>query len=101
MNEVDICPLINAPNIVSFSVSPFMINKIYGCSMIFYIQPIAHIIAFSINGDRTVVENIVDGQWQQLLWKLVGTIVVGAVADNNRHSVCMIIGSHQMIATCF
>ena len=65
-----------------------------------YKEPIAHIFTFSVHRQRLSVADVVDEQRYELFGELVGTVVVGAVGHERRHSVGVVVGSYKVIGRC-
>ena len=61
------------------------------------IEPVANIAAIAIDGQRLAAECIVNDQRNELLRKLVGAVVVGAVGGERRQPIGVMVGPHQMI----
>ncbi|MBA7573128.1 hypothetical protein ES708_14923 [subsurface metagenome] len=68
--------------------------------MITHVKPVPHIFTFTVNGDRIIVLDIIDGQGNEFLGELVGTVIVGTVRQYYRQFISMVIGSDQVIGTC-
>ena len=75
-----------------------MEDEINGPSVVFYIEPIAHIKPLAIDRQREFLADIVDEKWDQFFRELVGTVIIGAVAKYNVQSVGIMIGANEMIA---
>src|SRR3546814_15414414 len=60
-------------------------------------RPVAHVLALAIDRQRPALQRRKDHQRDQLLGKLVGAVVVGAVAGDNRTPVGMVPGAHEEI----
>ena len=74
-----------------------MEDKVNGTGMVFHIEPVPHILALTIYRQRLTMADVVDEQWDELLWELVRPIVVGAICDNCRHAVCVMESAHEMV----
>ena len=66
--------------------------------VIFHVEPIAHIRAIAIEGDRLTGHRLEDHHRNQLLGELPGAVVVGAVGEHHRQAIGVMPGVHQVIA---
>src|SRR5690606_30348708 len=96
-HDVNILPLIKTSDVVRLPYLSFMENLIYGNGMVYHIEPVPYIFPFSVNWERLVVFNIVDTEWNQLLWKLVRSVVIGAIADHRVHLVGVGISPYKVV----
>ena len=69
--------------------------------MIFYKQPIAHLLTVSINWQRLVVESVGNHQGNQLFGKLIGAVVVGSASHGNVQLVGCEVGKREQVGTGF
>ena len=76
MNDVDVLPLVEATDVVGVGGLALMEDEVYGTGVILYIEPVAHVKALAIYGQRLAMTDVVDEQRYELLRKLVRTIVV-------------------------
>ena len=97
-DEVDVLPLVEAADVVCVGDLSLMEDEVYGARVVFYKQPVADVLALSVYGQRLAVADVVDEEGDQLLWELVGAVVVGAVGDDRRHSVCVVVCAHEVVA---
>ena len=98
LDDVDVLPLVEAADVIGVGNLSLMENDVDGTSMIFNIEPVAHVLTLTIDGQRLTVADVVDEQRYQLLGELVGTIVVGAIGDDDRHAVGVVEGTHEVVA---
>src|SRR2546430_11360409 len=68
--------------------------------MISDIQPIAHLLAIAINRQRESTACIQNNQWDQFLWKLERTVVVGTVGNECWKAIRVVVGPNKMICCC-
>lgn len=61
------------------------------------IEPVAYIFTLTVDGEGLAVTDVVDEQRDQFFRELVWTIVVGAVGHDGGHSVCVVVGAHEMV----
>ena len=96
--EVDVLPLVEAADVVCVGDLSLMEDEVDGTCVVFHKQPVADVLALSVYGQRLAVADVVDEEGDQLLGELVGTVVVGAVGDDRRHSVCVVVCAHEVVA---
>ena len=99
-DEVNVLPFVEAADVVGVGNLSFMEDKVYCPCMIFYKKPVADILTLSIDRKRLAVADIVDEKRDQFFRELVGTIIIGAVGDDRRHSVCVMVSKHEVVAAC-
>ena len=97
LDDVDVLPLIEATDIISACYLTFVENKVDGTGMIDDIEPVAHVLALAIDGQRLAVTDVVDEQRYQLLGELIGAVVVRAVGDDNGHAIGIVEGTHEVV----
>ena len=96
-DQVDILPLVEAPDIVGIGHTPLMEYEVDGARVILHIEPVAHVLALAVNGQRTTVADVVYEERDQLLGELVGPVVVRAVGHDRRHAVRVVERTHKVI----
>ena len=90
LDDIDVLPLVETADVVSLGNLTLVENHINGTGMLYYIQPVAHVLTLTIYRQWLAMTDIVDEQRNQLLWELVWTIVVRAVGHDGRHTVCIV-----------
>src|SRR5690606_37046162 len=71
-HDVDVLPLIKTSDVVRLPYLSLMENFINGDSMVYHVEPIPHIFAFSVHRQRLIIFDVIDTKGDQLLWKLIG-----------------------------
>src|SRR5579875_66915 len=61
------------------------------------VNPIADILAITVDRHRLITEQITDEQWNQLFRELIGTVVVRTARDKGRKVEGMNIAAHEQI----
>ena len=97
LDDIDVLPLIETADVVSLGNLALVENHIDGTGMIYYIQPVAHVLTLTIYWQWLAMTDVVDEQRNQLLWELVWTVVVGAVGHDGRHTVCIVESADEMV----
>ena len=98
LDEVDVLPLVEAADVVCVGNLAIMEDEVDGTRVVFHKQPVADVLALSVYGQRLAVADVVYEEGYQLLGELVGAVVVGAVRYNRRHSVCVVVCAHEVVA---
>ena len=76
MNQVNVLPFVVTTDVVGFTFVRLMENYVDRHGMFFYEQPVSDIFSFSVNRNRFVVFDIVNGKRNQLLRELIRAIIV-------------------------
>ena len=74
-----------------------MKDDVDGTGVILYIEPVAYILSLTINRQRLTMTDVIDEQRYQLLWELIRTIVIRAVGHYHRHTISIVISTHEVI----
>ena len=82
LDDVNVLPLVETADVIGLGYLTLVENHIDGTGMIYYIQPVAHILTLTIYRQWLAMTDVVDEQRNQLLWELVWTIVVRAVGHD-------------------
>ena len=97
LDDIDVLPLVETADVVSLGNLTLVENHIDGTGMVYYIQPVAYILALTIYWQWLAMTDVVDEQWNQLLWELVWTVVVRAVGYDGRHTVCIVESTDEVV----
>ena len=97
LDQVDVAPFVESADIVGLGYLSLMEDKIYCARMVFYLQPVAHILTLAIHRKRLALTDVVDEQRDELFRELIRTVVVGAVCHDGRHAVGVVICSHKVV----
>ena len=100
LDDIDVLPLVETADVVSLGNLTIVENHINGTGMIYYIQPVAHVLALTIYWQWLAMTDVVDEQRNQLLWELVWTVVVRAVGHDGRHIVCIVESTNEVVRAC-
>ena len=76
-------------------------DSVDGAGVVFDVEPVAHVFALTVNGERLAMAYVVDEERDELLGELVGAVVVGAVRDDGRHAVSVVESADEMVAGGF
>ena len=101
MDDVDVLPFVEAADVIGLGNLAFVEDEVNGTGVVFNEQPVAHILSLAIYRQWLAMADVIDEEWNQFFRKLVRTIVVRAVGHDDRHSVGVVIGTHEVVARCF
>src|SRR5262250_115836 len=74
--NVDILHFTIAANVVDFAVATTVQNRIESTTMIIHMNPVAHVAAVAVDGQRLSFHGLRNHQWNELLRELKGAIIV-------------------------
>src|SRR6266478_8560924 len=97
LNYIEVRALVPAADIVRLARPPFSKDQMKRSGMILDIEPVADIGAFPIDRKRLTLQGIENDQWNQLLRKMVWSIVIRAVRNDNRKAIGSMPCHGQMI----
>src|SRR5690606_4777030 len=98
-HKIDILPFIPASDIVGFAGFCFMENLENRFGVVYDIQPIAGIFSVAVYGKWFFVQNIMNTKRNQFFRKMIWSVIIGAIGNDERHSVRISVSSHQMIGS--
>ena len=101
LDDIDVLPLIETADVIGLGNLTLVENHIDGTGMIYYIQPVAHVLTLTIYWQWLAMTDIVDKQRNQLLRELIGAVVVRAVRHDRRHAVGVVEGAHEVVRAGF
>ena len=58
-DDFDVLPLVETSDIVGFGHLALMEDEVYGTGMVFYKEPVAHVLTLALDGERLTVADIV------------------------------------------
>ena len=79
-------------DVVGFSGNAFCVDEPKSLGMVFHIEPVTDVLAFSVDWQLLAVEGVEDNERNQLLREVERAVVVGAVADED--------GKFEGVAPC-
>lgn len=85
-------------NAIALPQPPPSVRQQQSLYVIFHIKPIAHVCTVSVEGNRFASHRLENHPRNQLLRKLSGSVVVGAVGKHHRHPVGLVSSAHKMAA---
>ena len=97
MHDIQIAALGIAADIIGLAGGALGHDRVQGAGMILDIEPIANVVARSVDRDRLAVQCLQDRERDQLFGEVVGPVIVGAVADDRRQAERLPPGADQMV----
>lgn len=89
--------LVVSAHVVALARAAFVKDEVDRAAMIAHPEPVTHVLARSVDGDRFVRETLADHRGDELLVVLPGTIVVRAVRNRDVHPVGAGVGLDEQI----
>src|SRR5262249_41102216 len=101
IDDLQIGPLVAATDVVFFARLTVCERQQNARAVIFDKKPVAHITAVSVNRQWLSVKRIEQHQRNQLFRKLIWTVVVRAIGNDRRQTICLLPGTDQMVSRSF
>ena len=87
-----------SPPILYFAPGPALREREQNArAVVLDVEPVAHVAAVAVDGQRLALHGVQDHERDQLLRELVRAVVVGAVGEQRRQPVRLVIGAHQVV----
>ena len=101
LDQVDVLPFVAAADVVGLAGLAAVENDIDGAGVVFYGEPVAHVLALAVDGEGETVQDVVNAEGNQLLRELAGAVVVRAVGHQGGHAVGVMVGADKVVAGGF
>ena len=98
LHNLNILLLIVTTDVVDFTNTTLVDNQINGLAVIFHIQPVTDVQAFTVNRERLVSQCISNHQRNQLLREMIRAIVIGATGNGHRQAVGTVVSQNQQVS---
>ncbi len=98
VHDVDVATLVATADVIRLAQAPLQDDRPQRLHVIFDIEPVAHVGAVAVDGQRLAVQGVQDHQRDQLLGEMIGPVVVGAVRDHGRQAEGAVPGERQVVA---
>ena len=95
--DVDVRHLVVTADVVDLADSALVDDEVNRLAVVLDIEPVAHVLALSVDRQRLVRERVRNHKRNELLGEVVGTVVVGAAADCDGEPVGSVIGEDEQI----
>lgn len=96
-DDLEVCLFVVSAHVVALARAAFMKDEVDRAAMIAHPEPVAHVLARSVDGDRFVRQALADHRGDELLVVLTGTVVVRAVRDRDVHPVGAGVGLDEKV----
>lgn len=96
-DEGDVGLFAVAANVVGLAGLALLQGREEGLAVVFHVEPVADVEAIAVDGQFFASQGSMDDKGDELLRKLAGTVVVGAVSGDRRQAVGVMVGPHQMV----
>ena len=97
VNHRDVLLFAVSANVVGFPEGSVFQDGQKGFDMIFHVEPVTDLIAFAVDGKGFAFQGIEDHQGDEFFRKLVRSVIVGTIGDQDRKPVGAVPGPYQMI----
>ena len=98
VNNVEVGLLVPAADVVDLAHPTRFKDAADGAAVVFHIEPVAYLLAVTIDGQRLASQGIVDTERDELFREVVRAVVVGAVGGEHWQTVGVVVGAHEMVA---
>ena len=98
LDDIDIFPFVEATDVICFGDSTAVENSVDSAGVVDDIEPVANVVALTIDRERLTMTYIIDEQRYKFFWKLIGAVVVGAVGDDSGQAISVVECAHEMVA---
>lgn len=99
LDDVDVGTLIVAADIVDLADATLLQDQVDGMAVILNVEPVANILAVTIDRQLLVGQRIDDHQRNELLREVVRAVVVRAARDCRRDLVGAMVGHDEQVST--
>src|SRR2546423_10102563 len=101
LHDVDIFSLGISTEIISLADASLLQHPLDAAAMIANVQPISHLQSVAVNRNRLSIERVDDSERNQLLGKVIRTVVIGRVGRGDRKSIRVVVSAYQMVGRGF
>ena len=100
-DQVEVVLFVVTAYVVGFTAASAVEDNLHGPHMVPHVEPIADIETRPVNGDGPSSGQGPHHHRNQFLGVLAGSVIVGAIAQNHRQTVGMVVGPYKMIRSGF
>ncbi len=97
LHQFEVGQLVVAADVIGLARRAFFEHGAERRAMVADIEPVADVLAFSVNGDRFAAKAFENDDGDELFGKLIGAVVVGAVGDENGEAVGVAPGAGEVV----
>lgn len=98
VDDLDVGLLVPAADVVGLAEPAGFEHAADGAAVVLHVEPVAHLHAVAIHGQRLAGQGVDDHQRDELLGEVEGPVVVGAVGGDDRQAVGVVPGAHEVVA---
>jgi len=98
VHDLEVGFFVATAHVINLAHAPGGEHAADGAAVVLHVEPVAHLQAVAVDGQRRAGQRLDDEQRNQFFGEVVGTVVVGAVGGEHRQAVAVVPGAHQVIA---
>ena len=98
LHDVEVGPFVVAADVVGLAGAPARQHQPQRFRVVADVEPVAHVHAVAIDGDRFARQHALNHHRDQLLRELIRPVVVRAIGDHRLQAVGVMIGAHEHVA---
>lgn len=87
----------SSPDIIGLTDLALLQHSANGGGMILHIEPVTDLLSIPVDGEGLAGEGVVNDKGDQLLWKVVGAVVIRAIGRQDRQAIGVMIGTNEVI----
>ena len=95
--DVYVPHLVMPADVVYLALSAFSKYEVYRAAVILDVQPVAHVLALAVDGQRLIRQRVQDHKRDELLGEMVRTVIVRAAAYRDGKPVSAMVREHKEI----
>src|SRR6266403_2721327 len=97
-NDAEVGPFVMAADVVGFAVGATREDLPEGLGVVADVKPVANVHAVPVNRDWFAGEAALNDDRDELFGKLIGAVVVGAVGEDDRQAIGVVVSAHEHVA---
>jgi hypothetical protein len=96
-DDLYVAPGVLCANEVGVAALTCAENAVYGPHMVFYMNPVSDVFAAAVDRDGLALHKVENGEGDEFFWKLIGAVVIAAVANDVRQAVGVAVGAYEVV----
>ena len=89
-----------AADIVNLADATVANDKVDGTAVVLHVQPVANVLAVTVDRQRLVVQHVRDHERNQLLREMIRAVVVRTARNRHRHAERAVVRLHEQVSAC-
>ena len=89
-----------AADVVNLADAAVVNDKVDGAAVVLHVQPVADVLAITVDRQRLVVQHVRNHERNQLFREMIRAVVVRAARDCHRHTKRAVVRLHEQVSTC-